>query len=60
MTDYINALGVGNDLWLSDVGEVVYHIEGVESYKFLETYGSDREIPPSRYAIASNILVRAE
>ena len=60
VTDYINALGVGNDLWLSDVGEVVYHIEGVESYKFLETYGSDREIPPSRYAIASNILVRAE
>ena len=60
VTDYINALGVGKDLWLSEVGEVIYHIEGVESYKFLETYGSDREVPPSRYALAGNILVRAE
>lgn len=60
VTQYINDLGVGKNLWLSDVGEIIYHIKGVAGYKFLETYGSDREIPPSRYAIAGTILVRDE
>ena len=60
VTEYITGLGIGRNLLLSDVGEVVYHIEGVMSYKFLETYGSDREIPANRYAIPGSILVRAE
>ena len=60
VTEYINALGIGEDVLLCKVGEVVYHIEGVADYKFLESYGSDREIPPSRYAVASNIIVRDE
>lgn len=58
VTNYINDLGIGNDLWLSNVGEVIYHIEGVSDYRFLEGYGSDREIPPTRFAKAGSILVR--
>ena len=58
VTDYINDLGIGNDLWLSNVGEVIYHIEGVSDYRFLEGYGSDREIPPTCFAKAGSILVR--
>ena len=58
VTDYVNGLGVGHSLWLSDVGEVIYHIEGVQGYKFLETYGTDREIQLSQYAVADSILVR--
>lgn len=58
VTNYINDLGIGNDLWLSNVGEVIYHIEGVADYRFLEGYGSDREIPPTRFAKAGIISVR--
>lgn len=60
VTDYINDLGIGKSVWLSDVGDVIYHIEGVAGYRFLEGYGSDVEISPKRYAKAGNILVRDE
>lgn len=58
--DYVNGLGIGTDLRLSKIGEVIYHIEGVADYKFLESYGSDREIPSDRFAKANNIYVRDE
>lgn len=58
--DYINDLGIGHDVWLSNVGEVIYHIPGVAGYKFLETYGSDQEVPPTRYTVAGSIVVSAE
>ena len=58
VTDYINALGIGNNLWLSNVGEVIYHIDGVADYRFLEGYGSDREVPPTHFAKAGTITVR--
>ena len=57
VTAFINSLGVGRDLLLSEVGEVVYHTKGVRDYKFLESYGSDQIIAPSKYAYASNIIV---
>ena len=60
VTDYINGLGIGKDMLLSNVGEVIYHIEGVADYKFLETYGSDHEVPLNRYAKANTITVRDE
>ena len=60
VSDYINGLGIGRNLWLSDVGEVVYHIDGVAGYRFLEGYGSDREVPPTKYAKAGSIIVRDE
>ena len=60
VAEYINALGIGNNLWLSSVGEVIYHIDGVADYRFLEGYGSDREIPPTRFAKAGTITVRDE
>ena len=58
--EYINSLGIGNDLLLCNVGEVIYHIEGVAGYKFLESFGSDREVPLTRFAKANTILVRDE
>ena len=58
---FINSLGVGRDLLLSEVGEVVWHTKGVKDYKFLESYGSDQLIPPTKYAYADNhIVVREE
>ena len=59
VTDYINGLGIGHNLLLCDVGDVIYHTEGVEDYQFVESYGSSRMVPLTHYAKANNILVRA-
>lgn len=55
--DYINSLGIGKNVLLSDIGEVIYHIKGVTGYKFLESYGSDRSISKSQYPVAGSIVV---
>jgi uncharacterized phage protein gp47/JayE len=55
--DYINGLGVGQDVLLSKIGEVVYHIEGVKDYRFIEAYGSDKLIPDTHYPVADSIIV---
>ena len=56
--NYINGLGIGQDVLLSKVGELVYHIEGVQDYRFVESYGSDTLIPDTCYPVAHNIIVR--
>ena len=58
VTGFINGLGIGRDLLLSEVGEVIYHIKGVADYRFLESYGSDCPISDAQYACADNITVR--
>ncbi len=57
VTDHINSLGIGQDVLMSDIGELIYHIKGVADYKFLESYGSDRSISDSQYAWTENIVV---
>ena len=57
VSEYINSLGLGKDVLLSNIGEVIYHVKGVAGYKFLESYGSDRTIRPSQYTAAGNITV---
>ena len=54
---YINALGIGADVLLSKVGEIVGHVKGVADYHFVESYGGDRIISDSRYPVAGTILV---
>lgn len=58
--EYINTLGLGHDVLLSQIGDLIYHMKGVNDYKFLETYGSDRSISDAQYPVALNILVRSE
>lgn len=55
---YIDTLGLGRDVLLNDIGEIIYHIEGVGQYRFLESYGSDCIIAPSQYAASDHIIVR--
>lgn len=57
VTDFVNTLGIGRDVLLSEVGEVIYHIKGVSDYKFLESYGSDCTISASQFAHANHITV---
>lgn len=56
--DYINGLGIGKNVWLSEVGEQIQHLEGVARYKFYEGFGSDRSVSDKQYAVAGTILVR--
>lgn len=58
VTAYVNRLGIGTDLRLSNVGEVVYHIKGVASYRFVDSYGADLVIGDSQYPAADSIIVR--
>ena len=57
VVDFINGLGIGRDVLLSEIGEVIYHIKGVADYRFLESYGSDCPISDAQYACADNIIV---
>ena len=57
VTDYINDLGIGADVQLCKVSEVIYHIKGVADFRFIESYGSDRLISDKRYAAAGSIIV---
>ena len=56
--NYIDGLGIGGDVRLSSVSEVIYHIKGVADFRFVESYGSDRIISDSQYPVADSILVR--
>ena len=56
--DHINGLGIGADVKLSEIGELIYHIKGVSDYHFVESYGSDTTIPDTAYAVADTITVR--
>ena len=58
VTAFINGLGTGRDVRLSDVGEVVYHTEGVANYRFVDSYGSDTVIDETQYPVAGSIIVR--
>ena len=58
VTKYINELGIGHDIMLSNIGEIIYHVDGVLDYQFLESYGGNRIIDGSKYTVANSILVR--
>ena len=58
VTAYINSLGIGRDVRLSDVGEVIYHIKGVANYRFVDSYGSDEVIDDTHFPVADSIIVR--
>ncbi len=56
---YINHRGIGGDILLADVGDVIYHIKGVSGYRFAEGYGSDVFLDETEFPIANRITVAA-
>jgi len=58
VSEYINGLGIGGDVYLSNIGEVIHHIDGVENYRFLESFGTDRLIGDDTYPCAGTITIR--
>ncbi len=41
LTDYILSLGIGAPVLLSDLGDVVYHTQGVKNYSFVDSFSYD-------------------
>lgn len=55
--DFVNNLGIGRDVLLSEIGEVIHHIAGVRNYRFAQEYGADCTVFPSQYAYAEHVVV---
>ena len=60
VADHINGLGIGADVKLSEIGDIIYHTKGVTDYHFAESYGSDRVIPDTACAVAGTIMIWEE
>lgn len=58
VVSFIDNLGIGRDLKLSEVGEVIYHIRGVDDYHFLKEYGGDCPVTDFQIVSADNIILR--
>ena len=42
LNNYFNSLKIGESFLLSNVGEVLYHIEGVKSYTFMNSISNNK------------------
>lgn len=60
LTAYINSLGIGRDVLMSNIGDVVHHIKGVKDHRFLESYGSDEEIAQNEYPVVGSLIIAEE
>lgn len=58
MTEYIDNVGVGNPLLLSDLGEVIYHTTGVRNYSFFDGFCIDIFPLASEYCVVKEIDIR--
>jgi uncharacterized phage protein gp47/JayE len=57
LNTYVNSLGVGGSLYLSEAGECIYHIDGVKRYSFDEDYCSDITFQSTRVPGVETITV---
>lgn len=57
LTAYINSRGVGKDVLMSEIAEILYHTEGVENYDFHQLYRFDYVIADSQYALTDRITI---
>ena len=58
ITSYINSLGIGKDVLLSDIGDIIYHLVGVKDYSFVESLGTDVHPSQACYPVVSNLIFR--
>ncbi len=56
--NYISALGIGQDVLLSNIGDILHHTEGVYNYNFITSYGTDVVIEDDEYPLLDEFIVR--
>ncbi len=57
LTEYIGSLGVGEPVLLCELGEVIYHSEGVANYEFIDALCNDVFVGNSEYAVLKNLEI---
>lgn len=57
ITAYFNRLHIGEDVLLADIGEVIYHIDGIANYDFDRISCSDITITDTKLGILRNLTV---
>lgn len=58
LTQYINSLGVGEPALLCEMGELIYHTEGVKNYEFLDAFCNDVFPDKNEYCELSSLDIR--
>lgn len=56
--DYIDSLGVAKPALLCDIGDLIYHTDGVKNYSFVDTFCSDVYTEKNEYCVVDKINVR--
>ena len=57
LVSYIKSLGIGKDVLVCHLSEILYHTEGVKNFQFLSSYTFDRSISRSQYAAAGTVTI---
>lgn len=58
ISSYIDSLGIGRDVRMSEIADILYHTEGVENYEFHHLYDYDNVISESQYAVTDRITIQ--
>lgn len=58
ITEYYNNLGIGEPRLLSEVGEVIYHVEGVKNYVYPLGGNQDVTATSSQLIVLEGIIIR--
>lgn len=56
--DYVDCLEVGAPVLLAELGEVVYHIQGVKNYDFVDVYCSDVYPEKNDHCVIESLDIR--
>lgn len=54
---YVGSLGIGKGVYLVDLGDIIYHTEGVKRYDFILENCGDTEVPQSKYAFLDRVVI---
>lgn len=55
--DYINSIGVGECIYLVDIGNIIYNTDGVLNYSFDDVYSDDYQLENSQFGVCGNIYI---
>ena len=54
---YISSRGIGRDVLMSDISEILYHTEGVDNYDYHRLYRSDYSVSQSQYPVIDSLTI---
>lgn len=55
--DYINSIGVGECIYLVDIGNILYNTDGIVNYSFNSVYSNDYQLEDNQFAVCGTISI---